>query len=135
MGDAHLHAVAQAYGFDAPHGNHRVGEHCHGIGVVQEPRIRTNLLHIRGKIHHHRDGAQIAEDPPDAQRIGNGLAQPVFLGHLEIRHRTRLIAAYLNGIDHILGSAESLLPVGIRFHTAAAVQRPFEIQQHILRVL
>ncbi|MCY1549960.1 hypothetical protein D9M68_861690 [compost metagenome] len=44
-------------------------------------------------------GAQAAHDASDAQRIGNGLAQIVLFGHLEIDDGRGLIAANLEADD------------------------------------
>ena len=46
------------------------------------------------------NGAQAAHDAADAERVGNGLAQAVFLRHLEVGHGAGLVAADLEGDDH-----------------------------------
>ena len=98
---AHLHAVAQAHRLDGGVALHIAGQHGHGVGVVEEPRVRAHLSHIVGKILHHGNGAQSAEDAANAQRIGDGLAQAVLLGHFKVRYRAGLVQTHLNGVDHI----------------------------------
>ena len=103
---AYLDAVAQPHGLYARIALHGAGQHGHGIGIVEEPGIRAYVLHVARKVHHHRDGAQCAKDTPDAQRIGNGLPQPVLFGYFKVRDGAGVIKAHLNGVDCIVGTAQ-----------------------------
>ena len=123
---ADLHAVAKAHGLDAGGALHGAAQHGHGIGIVQKQGVRANLFHIPGEVQHHRDGAQGAEDAADAQGIGDGLAKAVALGHLKVDDRAGLIAAHLDGVDHIIGAAQGILAllhaqIGLDFGLAAVV--------------
>ena len=60
-----------------------------------------------------RHGAEAAHDAADAERVGDGLAQAVFLRHLEIGDRAGLVAADLEGDDDEIGAVERLALVGI----------------------
>ena len=97
---ADLHTVAQAHSLDLGVAQHIAGKHGHGIGIVQKPCLRADLLHIPGEFLHHRDGPQGPHNAADAQRVGNGLTQAVFLGDFKINYRTGVISAHLNGIDN-----------------------------------
>ena len=68
---ADLNAVAEADGLNIGHAKHGAGQHGHGVGVVQKPRVRADLFHIAGKILHHTDGAQTAENATDAKRVAD----------------------------------------------------------------
>ena len=135
---AGLHRVAQA---DRPHrapAQHRAGHHRHRVGVVQQPRLRRRLLHVPRQVEHHRNGAQRAEDAADPQRVADGLAQAVALGHLEVDHRARLVTAHLNGVDHEVGAAQRLPPragaqVGLD-PGAAGVEVAVQGSEHRLRL-
>ena len=111
MAGAHLHAVAQAHRLDGGVALHIAGQHGHGIGIVEEQRVRANRSHIIGKILHHGDGAQSTEDTADAQRIADGLAQAVLLGHFKVRYRAGLVQAHLNGVNHIGCAAQRFTAV------------------------
>ena len=60
----------------------------------------------------HRDRAQAAHDPADAERVGDGLAQPELLRHLEVGDGARLVAADLDHVDRVVGAVERGAPVG-----------------------
>ena len=55
-----------------------------------------------------RHGAEAAHDAADAERVGDGLAQVVFLGHLEIDDGRGLVAADLEADDDEIGAVERL---------------------------
>ena len=77
-------AAARRSGVSRPLAHERPAQHRHRVGVVQEDRLGAQLVHVVGDGRHHRDGAQRAEDPADPEGLGDGLAQPVALGDLEI---------------------------------------------------
>ena len=60
----------------------------------------------------HRDRAQAAHDPADAERVGDRLAQAVLLRHLEVGDGARLVAADLDHVDRVVGAVERGAPVG-----------------------
>ena len=62
-------------------------------------------------IQQHRDGAQRAHDPADAQRIGDGLAQAVFLGDFEIDHRAGFVSGDLEHTDGVIRPVQRFSPV------------------------
>ena len=51
------------------------------------------------------------EDAANAQRIADGLAQAVLLGHFKVRYRAGLIQTHLNGVNHIGCAAQRVLAV------------------------
>ena len=104
-----LDAVAEADGPDGRLAQHGPGQHGHGIGVVEKPGVRADLLHVAGKVHHDRNGPEGAEDTADPQRIRDRLPQAVFFGDLKIRDRTGIIPSDLDGIDYIVGAAQGIL--------------------------
>ena len=98
MRRAYLYAVAKADRFYAGIPLEITGEHRHRIGIIQEPSVRANVLHVPRKSFEHRDGPERTHDPADPKRISNGLPHPILLGNLKIRYRTRLISADLNRV-------------------------------------
>jgi len=60
-----------------------------------------------------RHGSQAAHDAADAERVGDGLAQAVFLRHFEVGHGARLVAADLKGDDDEVRTDQRLALVGI----------------------
>ena len=60
-----------------------------------------------------RHGAQAAHDAADAERVGDGLAQAVFLRHFEIGDGAGLVAADLESNDDEIGAFQRLALVGI----------------------
>jgi hypothetical protein len=54
----------------------------------------------------HGDGAQPAHDAADAQRVGDGLAQAVLPGDLEVDHRARPVATDLKHRDSIVSTGQ-----------------------------
>ena len=103
--------MAESYGLDLSVALHVAGEHGHGIGVVQEPGIGTNRLHVLCKVPQYGDGSQGAHDAADAHGVTDGLAQAVFLRHLKVDDGTRIVQSHLNGIDHEVGSTQGLSAV------------------------
>ena len=106
---ADLDTVAQSYRFYFRHTEHRAGQHRHGIRIVEQPRFRTDLLHVPGKVQHHRNRPQRAEYAADAQGIRDRLLQTVFFRNLKICDCAGIITSYLYGIDHIVCPAQRVL--------------------------
>ena len=116
---------------------HRAGDHRHRVDVVEEPRVGADGLHVVGEVEADGDGPQGAEDAADAQRVGDGLAQAVLLGDLEVDDRARVVAADLDGVDDVVGPAEGGL-AGLHAAVggdlrAAAVDVLVEDVEHLLR--
>ncbi|OPZ10311.1 MAG: hypothetical protein BWZ10_02411 [candidate division BRC1 bacterium ADurb.BinA364] len=103
---ADLDRMAQADILDAAGLLERHAQQRHRIGVIQKPGVGADGLDVPREIEHHGNGAKAAENPSDAQRVGDGLAQAVFLGNLEVDHGARLVAADLNGVDDEIGVAQ-----------------------------
>jgi len=102
----YLHTVAETDSLYSGVPQHVGGKHRHGIGVVQQQRIRAHPLHHPGKLLHHRDCSQRPHHPPDSDGIGNSLSQTVLLGNLKVNDGRRVVAANLNGIDHEGGTPQ-----------------------------
>ncbi len=90
-----------------------------------------------GEIQHDRQGAQRAEDAADAEGVGDRLTQTIPLGNLEIGDGAGVIAADLDGVDHIGRRFQRLAPVR---HTemggdrgAPLVDVGVEAVEHLLR--
>ena len=112
---------------------HSAGEHCHRIGIIEEPCIRAHLFHIPCKIHHHRNRTQRAENTADAQRIRDGLLQPIFLWNFKISNGTWIITTDLNGIDNIIRASQCIFTVlhtQIFFDTGFGTVGPVDSLQH-----
>ena len=110
--------MAQAHGLDAGEPEHRAGQHRHGVGVVEEPGVRADFLHVPGEVQHHRDGAQRPEHAADAQRVRDGLLEAVLLRDLEVGDGAGLVAAHLDGVDHVVRALERSLAV---FHAQVSL--------------
>ncbi len=93
----------------------RPGVHRHRVDILQHDRVRADRHHVLADRPQMRHRAQGAHDAADPERIGDGVAQAVFLRHLEIGDRARLVAADLEGDDDEVGSLECrpLLGMGL----------------------
>ena len=107
-----LHAVAQPDGLDLSGAVDRPAVHRHRVDVLQECHIGAELFHVAAHVQQHRDGAQPTEDPADAQRVGDRLAQAILLGNLKVDHRRGLVAADLDHADRVIGTVERFAAVG-----------------------
>ena len=103
---ADLNGVAETDSFDSGGLEHSSGEHSHRVGVVEEPGIGSDFFDVSGKIQHHRNGAQGSEDTADAEGVGDGLTQTVFLGDLEVDDSGGFISADLDRVDDKISSGE-----------------------------
>jgi len=97
-----LNAMAEADVVDRRCAADSPGDDRHWVDVIEQPCIGADLFHIVGNVKEHRDRAQSAHDPADAQRVGNRLAQTVLPGNVEIDHRRRTIPTDLEHRDHII---------------------------------
>jgi hypothetical protein len=70
-----------------------------------------------------RHRPQAAHDAADAQRVGDGLAQPVFLRHFEVRDRGGLVATNLECDDDEIGALQRLSLIGVGFDLRRNPQR------------
>ena len=110
-GGTDLDAVAQADRADARIALHIAGKDGHGIRVVEEERVRTDLFHVPGEIFHDGDRAQASHDAADPQRVADRLAKAVFLGHFEVDDRAGIIQADLDRVHDEIGASQRVLPV------------------------
>ncbi len=90
---------------------HRAGVDRHRVGVVEQPRVRAELLHLAAEADHHRDGPQAPEYAADAESVGDGLLEAVLLRHLEVGDGAGLVEADLDGVDDVVGALERFLAV------------------------
>ena len=67
-------------------------------------------------------------------RIGNRLAQTVFLRNFKIGNRTWIIAADLNRIYDVFGTAQRFFSVCIRFNDTSAAACFLNIIQHVFGI-
>ena len=107
-----LNAVAKSHGVDGGVSLHVARQRSHGVGVVEEPGVGTDLSHIVCEILKNGDGAQGAEDTANAQGVCYGLAEAVLLGHLKINDGAGVVQAHLNGVYHEICPTESILALG-----------------------
>ena len=109
--DGPVDRVAQPEHLDPRMGRGQVADvHRHRVGVVEQPRVRADRLHVSGECVEEAEGAQAAEDAADAERVGDRLAHPEGLGHVEVRERRR-VTADVHGVDHEVGTVEGGAPV------------------------
>jgi hypothetical protein len=90
----------------------RLAEDRHRVGVVEQPRVRRDRREVLADPEQHGDRAQRAEDPADAERVADRLAQPVAGGQLEVEHR-RLVHADLDHVDGEVGAVERRPPLRV----------------------
>jgi hypothetical protein len=109
-----LHRMAQPHVRAPAAGAHRPAVGCHRVHIVQQQRIRRQLIQVVAQVQQHRDGAQRAEHPAGSQRIAHALLHPVLAGDIDIQ-RIRLQPALLEGGDHVV----------CFFHAGAPVERGF----------
>ncbi len=86
--------------------------HRHRIRVVEQPRVRADLAHVGRDPVQHRERAQRAEDPADAERVRDGLPQAVLRRDLEVPHGRR-VHADLDRVDHEVGAGQSRAPIQV----------------------
>ena len=108
---ADLHRVAETHSLVEDEALHIARKHGHGVGVIEEPGVGADLVHIVAEGLHNGNGTEGAHDAADAEGIGDGLTEAVLLGDLKIDNGAGIVAADLNGVDHELGTAEGLLAV------------------------
>ena len=106
-----LHAVAKTDGLDLRISLHISRDDRHRVGVIEEPGVGADLLHIAGEVTQHVNGAQTAENSADAEGVGNGLAQTVLFRYLEIYDGAGVVKSHLNGVYNEIGIAQSVLAV------------------------
>ena len=70
------------------------------------------MFHIAAHIEHHGDGAQAAHDTTDAEGIGNGLAQTIALGDVEVDDGGGFVATDLEHGDGIIGTVKGFFAIG-----------------------
>ena len=84
----------------------QVGDvHGHRVGVVQQPRVRADLRHVRGDAGEHGEGPQAPEDAADADGVGDGLVQPVAGRDVEVAHGG-VVHPHLDHVDDVVGAVE-----------------------------
>ena len=108
--------------------------HTHGIGVIDEQRIRAKRFHIAGDVNQDGYRAQRAHDAADAQGIGNGLTQAVFFGDLEVNDRRGFVAANLNHADDIVGAGQCSAAIGGDFDSRIDPKCLDDMLRHLLRL-
>ncbi len=108
---ADLHRVAETHRLGENKALHIARKHGHGVGVIEEPGVGADLVHIVAEGLHNGNGTEGAHDAADTEGVGDGLAETVLLGDLKIDNGAGIVAADLNGVDHELGTAEGLLAV------------------------
>ena len=94
--------MAQADALHAAALLNSASDDCHGVGVVQKPCIRAELLHIARDFQHDRNGPQSTEQASYAKRICNGLFKTVLLRNLKIRNNIRIICSNRDGVDDVV---------------------------------
>ncbi len=108
------HAVAEPDVADVRALVQRPRQDRHRVGIVQQQRVRAELLHILRDVEHDRDRAQATHDATDAERVADRLPQTILLGNLEIPDGRRLVPADLDHVDDVVGPLQRLAPVGRR---------------------
>jgi len=105
--------------------------HGHGVGVVEQPRVRADLRHVRGDAGEHRKGPQPPEDSADADGVADGLVQAVAGRDVEIAHGG-VVHPHLDHIDDVVGAVQCTASVegrddfGVRLGRACGrVRDPF----------
>ena len=107
-------------------------EHRHRVDVLQQQRVRAQLLHVAADAEQHRDRPQPAHDPADAERVGDRLAQPEPLGDLEVDDGRGPVAADLERRHDVVGPVERGAPVGRRLDLRPGPVRLHEAARHEL---
>ena len=106
-----LHRVAEPDGADRAGLGDGPAQHRHRVDVVEQQRVRAELLEVAAHVEQHRDRPQAAHDPADADRVTDRLPQAVPLGNLEVDDGRRPVAADLERRDDVVGAVERRAPV------------------------
>ncbi len=87
----------------------------HRIDVVEQQRVRRQVIHVVAQVDQHRDGAQRAEDATRPQGIAYTLLHAVALGNLNVQ-LIGIQPTLLEGGDYVIGAFHGFSPVGGSFH-------------------
>ena len=109
---AGLNRVAEADGLYVRVSLHISRQHCHRVGVVEEPCVGADLLDILRKAPHNGNGAERAEYSADAERVADSLTDAVLLRYLKVDNGARLISADLNCVDDEIRTGKRVFPFG-----------------------
>ena len=112
---------------------HAPRHHGHGVRVVEEQGIRAPLGHVVGHLDHHRDGSEAAHDAADADRVGDGLTDPVFPGDIEVGQGC-LVATDLDLVDHVVGAVQGGPTRRVCGHRVVGAGSPDELLRRAVRV-
>lgn len=104
-----LNAMAESYGLNTGVTLHEAGKHCHGVCVIEEKCVRTNLFYVGGKALENMNCAQRSEYAAYSHGIAYRLAQTVLLRNLEVYYRAGVITAYLYCVNNESCASESVL--------------------------
>ena len=112
-----LDAVAQANGLDVAGACRARGAgdgpavHRHRVDVLEKGHVRADFFHVVADVEEDGDGAKGAHDATDAERVGDGLAEAVFFGNLEVNDRAGFVAPDLEHADGVVRSVEGAAAV------------------------
>ncbi len=112
------HAMTESDRLDLGRLRHRPADDRHRVGVVQQERVRTYVLHVAGDLEHRRDRSQSPEDAARAQRIADRLLDAVSLGDPDLVLE-RLAASDVDHVEDVVRALERLPTVGRRLISAA----------------
>ena len=107
-------AVAQAHDLQIGALGQRAADGAHGIGVVEEPGVGAQVVHVLGNRLEHRHGAQSARPPARANRVAGGEDHAVLFGNVEV-DGPQAPVVQRNGDDDVVRAVQQVAPVGGRF--------------------
>ena len=125
-----LNAVAQPDRLDGRRLADGPAGHGHGVGVLQQPGVGTDGLHVPADVQEHRDGAQRLEDAAGAHGIRHRLVDAVAQGDGVV---DGWLVADPDRRDDVVGVVEGLRPVcgGVHGVGAAVVGgEPLGVSSH-----
>ena len=106
--------MAQPHDLEVGGLGQRAADRAHGIGVVEEPGVWTELFHVLGYGLDRRDGAQGPRPPARANGVAGGEDHAVCLGDVEVDGpQTPVIQR--DGDDDVVRARQQVAAIGGRF--------------------
>src|SRR5258708_2862783 len=88
----------------------------HRVDIIQMNYIGATALHFLAHFDQDGNGSQRAHDPADTQRVGDGLAETVFLWDLKIGECPGSVATNLNHVNSVVGAIQCAALIRGRFN-------------------
>ena len=93
---------------------------AHGVCVVQQQRVRAQLLHVKDKTFKERGGTQKPENTSRPKRIADTLIHAILERNVVIG-RNALKSGDFDAVDHIVRARQHLATLGAGLHRPSLI--------------